>query len=186
MKENKIKRIFTFIISQQPVAFLTILIIRLSNLISNEEFWVLLLFFSIIPSFSLFTFLKYPWDFQKERHISFLVNWLSFLPGLILVYLLHFGKISLFIALAYNITGIVLSVANALGYKASGHAASIAGPSTMLTILFGLKGSLMYLLLLPASYLKISLKDHTVMQFVTGAFIAIVSTILAYYLVGGV
>jgi hypothetical protein len=186
MKENKIKRILTFLISQQPVALLTILIVRFSNLISNREFWVLLLFFSIIPSFSLFTFVKYPWNFKKERHISFLVNWASFLPGLIIVHLLHFGKISFFIALAYNLTGIGLSFVNMFGYKASGHAASIAGPSTLLTMLFGLKGSLMYLLLLPASYLKISLKDHTVMQFVTGAFIAIVSTILAYYLVGGV
>ncbi|BAL81431.1 hypothetical protein [Caldisericum exile] len=186
MDNNKLKRILTFLISEQPIALFTITLIRLSNLISILEYFILLLFFSVIPSFSFFTFIKYPWDFKKERHVSFIINTVSFFLGLIVILLIKATRTAIFIALAYNITGIVLSAINLKGYKASGHASSIAGPSTTLTLIFGPKGGLLYLFLLPAAYLKITLKDHTLMQFITGVFIAVISTLFAYYIVGGI
>ncbi|MGB9770092.1 MAG: hypothetical protein ACP5H0_03395 [Caldisericum sp.] len=184
--DNRFKRMLTFLISEQPVALFVITIVRLSNLINNLEFLLLITFFSLLPSLSFLSFIRYPWDFKKERRLSFIVNMISFLTGLVVILILKCNKVSIFISLSYNLAGIILGVSNLLGYKASGHATSIAGPATILTAIFGLKGSLLYLLLIPAFYLKITLKDHTIGQFITGILIGMLSTVAIYYFIGGI
>ena len=178
--EQKFLRFLTFLFDVPVIALFTVLII-FKNIKDLKSLAIFLLFFTVIPITSWFYFFKKR-NYQQYREISFVTNMLSFPTGFIILLLAKSNKVLIAIALSYFLSGFFLGVVNASGYKASGHASGIAGPGTSIGIVYGLIGYLFLLLLIPAGYAKIKIKDHTIMQFVTGAITTIIITFISFYL----
>jgi hypothetical protein len=178
--EQKFLRSLTFLFDMPVIAILTALII-FKKAKDVKSLAIFLLFFTLIPLTAWFYFFKKR-NYKQYRRVSFITNMFSFSTGFFLLLLTQSNKIFIAISLSYFLSGFFLAVINASGYKASGHAAGIAGPGISIGIVYGLIGYLFLLLLVPAGYAKIKIEDHTVMQFVTGAATTILITFISFYL----
>lgn len=182
--ENKIRvtflRFLTFVFDVPITALIATLII-FNKINDKKSLIIFIVCFTLMPILGWIYFFRNK-NYSKYRKLSFIINILSFPSGLVLLMLSRSNPILIAIALSYLITGVFLTAINAFGYKISGHAAGIVVPGISLGIIFGITGYIYLLLLIPAGYAKVKIKDHTAMQFVTGAICTVAITYVSFYI----
>ena len=175
-------RLLTFIFDVPVIAIFSYWVIYQFNktTLSLKGFIISIIFIGIIPLLSWTYLIKHPKDYEGERKMSFIIDIISYPIGLIFLILTKSNKIFIALALSYGLNGLALLIINKLGYKASGHASGITGPSTALTILFGWTGVLSFLFLIPVYLSKLKIKDHTFAQLTVGGLSSALITYLSF------
>ena len=149
-----------------------------------------LVFLSLVPLCSLFFYIPgKERDREKIRHrqrvASFVFMLASYPLGWLVLKLSAAPKIFISMALVYSLVTLGLIVFNLLlHYKASGHAAGVAGPVASLIYLFGLPATPLLLLLPLVSWARVSAKGHSAWQTVVGAAISLLITASVLYAYG--
>ncbi len=173
-------RLITFVFDVPVVATFAFLMFYIFKVHDFESFAIATLFIGIIPLFAWTHLIKHPGDFKGERKLSFIIDAISYPIGFIILLVINKKDIYSALVLSYLLNVIALIIVNKAGFKASGHGAGIAGPGTALTIEFGIRGALSFLLLIPVGFAKLKLKDHTVSQFLAGAALGAILTYLSF------
>lgn len=78
--------------------------------------------------------------------------------------------------LAYAINTSIMMLVTRYWRKASIHAAGVMGPVSFLVYQFGIFASVFYLLVVPVGLIRLKMSEHTAMEVVAGALIALVAT----------
>ncbi len=149
-----------------------------------------LLFLSLIPLCSLFFYIpgkehEAEKIAHRQRVASFVFMFFSYPAGLLALILTGAPKIFVSMALVYTLVTLGLIVFNLfLHYKASGHAAGVAGPVTSMIYLFGLPATPLLLLLPLVTWARVSAKGHNTWQTVVGAVVSLLITATVLYAYG--
>lgn len=187
LSREKRMRLWTYLLDAPVVAIITFAIFYLFDKAAHNlgAFLIETVCVGVIPLSAWFHMIGHHGDYRGERKLAFILSVLGYTIGTVLI-LLFFRSDRLYLALmlSYMFTVIGLLTINLLHYKASGHAAGIAGPATALTITFGWVGALSYLLLVLVAVAKIDVKDHTLGQLCTGGGMTILMTLLAFTIAG--
>lgn len=173
-------------------AMITFLFFQLPNDMPNRlaGFGLTLLFLSLIPLCSLFFYIPgkmrdWPHIIRRQRIASFVFMIVSYPVGFLILRLTHAPKIYEAIAVTYTLVTLGLIVFNfILRYKASGHAAGVAGPVTAMIYLYGLIAAPLLALLPLTSLARITAKGHDLWQTVVGALLSLGITILVLWAYG--
>lgn len=148
-----------------------------------------LLFISFIPLLSVLFYIprknEDPQRTQRrQRNVSFLLMAVSYPLGWLVLHQTQAPRIFEALACTYTFVTLGLIVFNLfLHYKASGHAAGVAGPVAAMIFLFGLWAAPLLFLLPLVSWVRVTAKGHNFWQTVVGAglsFAITVSTLLAF------
>jgi hypothetical protein len=195
---GKVRRIVGEVISQLlnvPVlsgALITFFFFRLPNDLPNRlpgYSWALL-FLSIIPLCSLFFYIPGKLKdkarvIRRQRIASFVFMIVSYPIGFLILRLTHAPKIFEAMAITYTLVTLGLILFNfILRYKASGHAAGVAGPVAALLYLFGLVATPFIALIPLTTWARVSAKGHDTWQTVVGALLSFGITALVLWLYG--
>ena len=121
---------------------------------------------------------------QGQRTLAFAFTFLGYTIHFITTLVLHANRNLMLVASTYFLSVVLLSVLNLFTpLKASGHACSITGPSVLLSFLispvFLFIGILLAVIVCQAS---LTLKRHTIPQFLGGIAACIISFILSLLL----
>ena len=122
---------------------------------------------------------------HRQRMASFIIMMISYPIGWLVLSLMHAPRI--FVTMAINYTCITLGlllINVVIKYKASGHAAGVAGPVGALVYLFGLPATPVIALLPLVSWARVRAKGHDFMQTVVGSLLSIGITILTFLITG--
>ena len=195
---NRVRRIVGEVISQLlnvPVlsgALITFFFFRLPNDLPNRlpGYGWALLFLSIIPLCSLFFYIPGKLKdkariIRRQRIASFVFMIVSYPIGYLILRLTHAPKIFEAMAITYTLVTLGLILFNfILRYKASGHAAGVAGPVAALLYLFGLIATPFIALIPLTTWARVSAKGHDTWQTVVGALLSFGITALVLWLYG--
>jgi hypothetical protein len=195
---NRVRRIVGEVISQLlnvPVlsgALITFFFFRLPNDLPNRlpGYGWALLFLSIIPLCSLFFYIPGKLKdkariIRRQRIASFVFMIVSYPIGFLILRLTHAPKIFEAMAITYTLVTLGLILFNfILRYKASGHAAGVAGPVAALLYLFGLIATPFIALIPLTTWARVSAKGHDTWQTVVGALLSFGITALVLWLYG--
>lgn len=142
------------------------------------------LFLGIIPLF-IIIFLQrigYTREFdvkeQKPRDLIYLFSIISFIISTIIFYYLG-SHVMFLISLAYVCVTSVFATIN-LFFKISAHVSGVAGPTTALVFVFGLKVLPVYILTLIIAYVRLKMKAHNMFEIISGFVTAVAVTSLVY------
>jgi hypothetical protein len=141
-----------------------------------------MLFLSIIPLGSLFFYIPgklrdWPAVIKRQRIASFVFMIISYPVGFLVLRLLNAPKIFEAIAVNYTLVTLGLIIFNLiLRYKASGHAAGVAGPVAAMIYLYGLIAVPLIALLPLTTFARVMAKGHDVWQTVVGALLSLAIT----------
>lgn len=150
-----------------------------NNFSTPLELWIAVLFLVIVPG------IAYPLSFflnngsnnlrEKQRHIAFLLNFFGYLAAIIYSYLTDCTLMFKWIMTAYFFAVLVLTIVNkGFKIKASGHACSCVLPYLFLSYWLGLLAIIICICLyLIEFWASVSLKRHTINEFLTGSITAI-------------
>lgn len=173
-------------------ALITFFFFKLPSDIPNRlaGFGWALLFLSLVPLGSLFFYI--PGKVQekarvikRQRIASFVFMIVSYPVGFLVLWLTHAPDIYEAIAVTYTLVTLGLIVLNfLLRYKASGHAAGVAGPVAALIYLFGLIAAPLLALIPLTTWARVSAKGHDVWQTVIGALLSLGITALVLWAYG--
>ncbi len=166
-------------------AMITFLFFKLPNNVPNRlaGYGWTLVFLSLIPLCSLFFYIPgkirdWPKIFKRQRIASFVFMIVSYPVGFLILYLTHAPKIYQAIAVTYTLVTLGLIVFNLLlRFKASGHAAGVAGPVGAMIYLYGLIAAPLVALLPLVTWARLAAKGHDVWQTVVGALLSLAITI---------
>lgn len=146
-----------------------------------------LIFLTVVPALSLLFYIprrNEPWASteKRQRVMSFVFMAVSYPIGFVLGKLFHVPPIFEAILLTYVMVVLGLILVN-IFFKASGHAAGIAGPVSALIYLYGLIATPLIALIPLTMWARVRTKGHTLAQTVVGALLsaAITMTILFLY-----
>ena len=195
---NRVRRIVGEVISQLlnvPVlsgALITFFFFRLPNDLPNRlpGYGWALLFLSIIPLCSLFFYIPGKLKdkariIRRQRIASFVFMIVSYPIGFLILRLTHAPKIFEAMAITYTLVTLGLILFNfILRYKASGHAAGVAGPVAALLYLFGLIATPFIALIPLTTWARVSARGHDTWQTVVGALLSFGITALVLWLYG--
>ncbi len=195
---SKARRIVGEVLSQLlnvPVlsgVLLTFLFFRLPTDIPNRlaGFGWALLFLSLIPLGSLFFYIpgkvkEKARIIRRQRIASFVFMIVSYPLGFLVLRLTHAPRIYEAIAVTYTFVTLGLILLNfVIRYKASGHAAGVAGPVGAMMYLFGLVAAPLLALIPLTTWARVSAKGHDVWQTVAGALLSISITALVLWAYG--
>jgi len=195
---NRVRRIVGEVISQLlnvPVlsgALITFFFFRLPNDLPNRlpGYGWALLFLSIIHLCSLFFYIPGKLKdkariIRRQRIASFVFMIVSYPIGFLILRLTHAPKIFEAMAITYTLVTLGLILFNfILRYKASGHAAGVAGPVAALLYLFGLIATPFIALIPLTTWARVSAKGHDTWQTVVGALLSFGITALVLWLYG--
>jgi hypothetical protein len=152
--------------------------------------WWALLFISLIPLCSLFFYIpagtkEWPKVVKRQRLASFVLMIVSYPIGWIVLRLTDAPRIYQAIAASYSLITLGLIVFNLiLRYKASGHAAGVAGPVAAALYSFGWI-ALPLLSLIPLTiFARMAAKGHRFWELVVGAAMSICITVAVLGLYG--
>jgi hypothetical protein len=153
-------------------------------------FLIALLFLSIIPLCSLFFYI--PGKAQtreavahRQRVASFVFMAVSYPAGALALYLIGSPRIFTATAMSYTLITLGLIVFNLLiHYKASGHAAGVAGPVASLIYLYGWMASPLLALLPLVTWARVMAKGHNTWQMVVGAALSLTIAVAVLYVFG--
>lgn len=146
-----------------------------------------LLFLCLIPLCSLFFFIPGKTHdreiiFHRQRVASFVFMIISYPLGAGILYLIKAPKIFETMAVVYTLVTLGLIVFNLfVHYKASGHAAGVAGPVASLIYLYGWVAVPLFALLPLVTWARVSAKGHSAWQTVVGATLGLTITALVLY-----
>lgn len=149
-----------------------------------------LLFLSIIPLCSLFFYIPGRLRdkariIRRQRIASFVFMIVSYPLGFIALRLANAPRIFEAVAVTYTLVTLGLILLNfLLHYKASGHAAGVAGPVAALLYLHGLIAAPFLALIPLTTWARVSAKGHDVWQTVVGALLSFSITALVLWLYG--
>jgi hypothetical protein len=195
---NRVRRIVGEVISQLlnvPVlsgALITFFFFRIPNDLPNRlpGYGWALLFLSIIPLCSLFFYIPGKLKdkarvIRRQRIASFVFMIVSYPIGFIILRLTHAPRIFEAMAITYTLVTLGLILFNfILRYKASGHAAGVAGPVAAMLYLFGLVATPFIALIPLTTWARVSAKGHDTWQTVVGALLSFGITALVLWLYG--
>lgn len=186
MKEKLAKGIRVITIPPLLIAVtLIILYFNTADVFRNaNDFWFAMLALDLIP------LLAYPLSYyvpyfkkqgrKSQRTLAFVFSLVGYLVGVIGGYLLSVLPGLKLIFLSYLFSVILLSIANLLKIRASGHACGITGPLAILIYFFGAKAILPCILIFGGViWSSLTLKRHKLTDLLLGSLTAVVSFILA-------
>jgi len=197
-KIKKIRRIIGQVLSQVlnvPIlsgGLITFIFFKLPTDIPNRlsGFGWTLLFLSLIPLGSLFFYIPGGVKdkakiIRRQRIASFVFMVVSYPLGWLVLRLTGAPRIYEAIAVTYTMVTLGLILINfVIKYKASGHAAGVAGPVGALIYLFGLVATPLLALIPLTSWARVSTKGHNVWQTVVGALLSLGITALVLWAYG--
>ena len=197
-KIGKILRIVGEVVSQLlnvPIlsgAMIVFIFSRLPTDIPNRisGFGLTLAFLCLIPLGSLFFYIPgklrdWPNVIKRQRIASFIFMIVCYPIGFVILRLTHAPKIYEALAVTYTLVTLGLIVFNLiLRYKASGHAAGVAGPVGALVYIYGLIATPLLALLPLVTLARLFAKGHDVWQTVVGALLSISITIAILWVYG--
>ena len=136
-----------------------------------------ILFLSAIPA------LAYPLSFKvkgkkekrdNQRNIAFAFNFLSYLAGMMIGYIMRCSEMLQWILLDYFLAVLILTIINKVFHiKASGHACSCTLPYLFLSNYLGIYvAGICLVLYLMELWASVELKRHTVKEFLLGCLVA--------------
>jgi len=149
-----------------------------------------LAFLCLIPLTSLFFYI--PGGIKDRARIVRRQRWASFVL-MIISYPIGFGILRLIgapavfeaIAVTYTLVTVGLIVFNlGLRYKASGHAAGVAGPAAAMVYLYGLVATPLLALIPLVTLARVLAKGHDVWQSLAGAALSLSLTVMVLWLYG--
>ncbi len=155
-----------------------------------EGFGWCLLFISLIPLGSLLFYIpgkdkNWARIIKRQRTASFILMIISYPIGFIVLRLIDAPRIFEAIAVNYTLITLGLIIFNLiLRYKASGHAAGVAGPVTAVLYFFGLIASPLVSLIPLTIFARIAAKGHNIWELVTGSAMSISITVLTLFFYG--
>ena len=153
-------------------------------------FLIALLFLSIIPLCSLFFYIP---GKEKEREkvahrqrvASFIFMAVSYPAGALALCLMNSPRIFTAMAMSYTLITLGLIIFNLfVHYKASGHAAGVAGPVASLIYLYGWMASPLLALLPLVTWARVMAKGHTTWQMIVGAALSLTIAVAVLYVYG--
>ncbi len=149
-----------------------------------------LLFISLIPLASLLFYIPgkvKDWQvvIKRQRLASFVLMIISYPIGFVVLRLVNAPLIFEAIAVNYTLITLGLIIFNLiLRYKASGHAAGVAGPVAAVMFFFGIPAVPLFSLIPLTIYARIAAKGHNFWQLVTGSVMSISITLLVLFFYG--
>ena len=191
MKKQIIRRIANWIsiITVVPLIslyVLTALFLYKPFVFSHSNYWyfISLLFLTIIPitAYPLKKFIPKYRDRGRrgERRLAFIMGVSGQVLGIIVSFVFNAPKGVKTVFLAYLFSGIMLTFINAvIGHKASGHAAGISGPFTLLLYFISFKFIYTYLILPAVFWSRLKLNRHDLKELFSGTAVGIMATIFA-------
>ncbi|HEX2980869.1 MAG TPA: hypothetical protein VHO48_11440, partial [Anaerolineaceae bacterium] len=122
---------------------------------------------------------------RRQRIASFVFMLVSYPLGFLALRLSHAPRIFEAIAVTYTLVTLGLIVFNGVfRYKASGHAAGVAGPVAAMVYLFGAIALPLVALLPLVTWARVAAKGHDVGQTVVGAVLSLAIGIMVLYFYG--
>ncbi|NLG73961.1 MAG: hypothetical protein GX495_18220 [Chloroflexi bacterium] len=155
-----------------------------------EGFGWALLFLSLIPLLSLLFYIPgkvKDWKriIKRQRTASFVFMLISYPVGFLILELVDAPKIFRAIAITYTLVTLGLIVFNLLlRYKASGHAAGVAGPVGAMIYFYGLIAAPLLALLPLVTWARVAAKGHDIGQTIVGALLSLAITFGVLYAYG--
>ncbi len=149
-----------------------------------------LLFISLIPLGSLLFYIPgkvKDWSaiIHRQRTASFVLMIISYPIGFLVLKLTGAPRVFEAIAVNYTLITLGLIIFNLiLRYKASGHAAGVAGPVAAMFFFFGFPAVPLAALIPLTIFARIAAKGHDLWQLVTGAVMSISITVLVLIFYG--
>ena len=173
-------------------ALVTYVFFRLPTGIPNRlaGFSWALLFISLIPLCSLFFYIPgkikdWPAILKRQRTASFVLMIISYPIGFLVLRLSHAPRIFEAIAVNYTLITLGLIIFNLiLRFKASGHAAGVAGPVAAMFFFLGPPAAPLVTLIPLTIFARIAAKGHDFWQLVTGSLMSVLITVLVLFLYG--
>ena len=173
-------------------ALITFIFFNLPTDLPNraEGFGWALLFISLIPLCSLLFYIpgrdkNWPKILKRQRTASFILMIISYPIGFIVLRMTDAPRIYEALAINYTLITLGLIVFNLiLRYKASGHAAGVAGPVAAVLYFFGLIAAPLVSLIPLTIFARIAAKGHNIWELVTGSVLSISITVLTLFLYG--
>ncbi len=142
-----------------------------------------MLFMCLVPLCSLFFYIPGKTRdrekiFHRQRRASFVLMITSYPIGALVLHLIKAPRIFRAMAVIYTLVTIGLIIINQfVHYKASGHAAGVAGPVISMVYLYGWVAAPLLILLPLVTWARVSAKGHNVWQTVVGASLSLIITI---------
>lgn len=148
-----------------------------------------MLFLCLIPLCSLFFYIPgklrdWPSVIRRQRIASFVFMIVSYPVGFLVLHFLAAPRIFEAIAVTYTFVTLGLILLNVLRYKASGHAAGVAGPVAAMIYLFGLVATPLIALLPLTTFARVAANGHDIWQTVVGAALSLAITMLVLWAYG--
>ena len=195
---SRFKRVLGEVLSQLlnvPMlsgALVTYIFFRLPTNIPNRlvGFGWALTFISLIPLASLLFYIPgkaKDWTkiIKRQRTASFVLMIISYPIGFIVLKLIDAPRIFEAIAVNYTLITLGLIIFNLiLRYKASGHAAGVAGPVAAMFYFFGIPAAPLATLIPLTIYARIAAKGHDLWQLIVGAVMSISITVFVLIMYG--
>ena len=164
---------------------LTTLYLLRPSVYGNEFSWYIfsLLFLTFIPLSAYILKDKIPKYKDKgrqgERRLAFIMAVIGYVSGNVLSFVFNAPNGFKTIFLAYLFSGIILTFINAVvGHKASGHAAGVSGPFTLLLYFISFRYFFIYIILPLVFWSRLKLGRHKIGQLLSGTAIGIIATVL--------
>ena len=153
-----------------------------------------MLFLTVIPALSLLFYIPRreamsrrlePWSSteKRQRVMSFVFMAVSYPIGFVVLKLVQAPAIFEAIMLTYVIVVLALILVN-LFFKASGHAAGVAGPVSALIYFYGLIATPLIALIPLTMWARVRAKGHTFSQTIIGALLSAAVTVIVLVLYG--
>lgn len=173
-------------------AMVTFIFLQLPTDVPNRVtgFGLTLAFLCLIPLTSLLFYIPggvRDWArvVKRQRIASFVLMIISYPIGYGLLLWFDAPRIYEAIAVTYTLVTLGLIVFNLLlRYKASGHAAGVAGPVAALIYLYGLVATPLLALIPLVTWARVQSKAHDVWQNLVGAGLSLSITVLVLWLYG--
>jgi membrane-associated phospholipid phosphatase len=149
---------------------------------------VSLIFLTVIPALSLLFYIprrNEPWASteRRQRVASFVFMAASYPLGFVVLKIVQAPPIFEAIMLTYVVVVLALIAVN-LFFKASGHAAGVAGPVTAVIYFYGLIAAPLIALVPLTMWARVKARGHTLLQTIVGALLSAGVTILVLCLYG--
>lgn len=142
---------------------------------------VSLVFLTIVPALSLLFYIprrNEQWSSteKRQRVMSFVFMSVSYPIGYVILKILHAPPIYEAVTLSYVVVVLGLILVNNF-FKASGHAAGVAGPVSALIYLYGLIATPLIALIPLTMWARVKAKGHTLSQTVVGTILSAAITV---------
>ncbi len=147
-----------------------------------------LVFLTVVPALSLLFYIprrNEPWSSteKRQRVMSFVFMASSYPVGYVLLKIFHAPPIFEAVMMSYVMVVLGLILIN-LFFKASGHAAGVAGPVSAMIYLYGLIATPLIALIPLTMWARVKTKGHTLSQTIVGSILSALITVVVLIVYG--